>query len=84
MKPLDGWASVTEAIERHGIDLSRARICQLARRGEIDARRVGKTWLVSVQSLRAHQEKMEALGDDRFNPWRDGLEPGRGRQRESE
>ena len=43
---------------------------QLARTGRIEARKLGRDWLVSKASLLAFKSQMDALGADKHNPRR--------------
>ena len=49
----------------------------LARDKRIEARKVGRDWLIERASLLAFKAAMDALGSDKHNPWRDDL-PGEG------
>ena len=43
----------------------------LLRRCQIKGQKIGGTWLVDLDDLKQHQQKMEELGTKRFNPTRD-------------
>ena len=74
-----GWADTREAATVTGYTAAYVR--QLIRRGRIEARKVGRDWLVSLSSLLAYKHQMEALGSEKHNPWRDDLvASGRGRE----
>jgi excisionase family DNA binding protein len=74
----DGWLTIAGAAEL--TDYSRAYVRQLANRGRIDARKVGRDWLIERQSLEAYRQQMEALGPGKHDPWRQDLvDQGRGR-----
>ena len=75
----DGWVTIAQAAEIAGY--SRAYVRQLANRGRIDARKVGRDWLVDRAGLEAYRQQMEALGPGKHDPWREDLaSQGRGRQ----
>jgi len=79
---IEGWTNTTEAAAVTGFSPVYVRI--LARNGNIEARKVGRDWLVNLSSLLAYKRQMERLGTAKHNPWRDDLgDPERGRQRES-
>ena len=78
-----GWITTAEAEDLTGY--SRAYLRGLASRGIIEARKVGRDWLLCRESLEAYKIRMDALGDQRHNPWREDLaERGRGRKRPAE
>jgi excisionase family DNA binding protein len=77
-----GWITTDEAGELTGY--SKAYLRGLASGGRVEARKIGRDWLVERESLLAYKAQMDALGGQRHNPWRRGLaEQGRGRQRGS-
>jgi excisionase family DNA binding protein len=76
----EGWATTGEAAALTGY--SDAYVRWLASQGRIQAHKVGRDWLVNLQDVVSHKEQMDALGDQRHNPWRDGLaEQERGRRK---
>jgi hypothetical protein len=76
---LAGWINTTDAEALTGYAQAYVRI--LARKGQIDAQKVGRDWLVNRESLLAHKAQMDGLGSEKHNPWRQELaEEGRGRQ----
>jgi hypothetical protein len=76
---LAGWLNTTEAEALS--DYSQAYVRILARKGQIEARKMGRDWLVSRESLLAHKAQMDRLGPQKHSPWRDDLaRNGRGRQ----
>jgi excisionase family DNA binding protein len=78
-----GWVTTNEAAEATGYTPAYFR--QLARRGVIPAERVGRDWFVSLEAALDYKRKMDALGADKHNPWRDDLaKDGRGRAGQSE
>lgn len=48
--------------------LSYQQISNLARRGKIKARKSGSTWIIDLDSLKAHEEEMARLGNAKHNP----------------
>jgi excisionase family DNA binding protein len=78
MNTLEDWLNTTEAAELTGY--SQAYMRMLARRGEVEARKVSRDWLLNKQDLLAFKARMDRLGSDKHNPWRDDLENGRGRR----
>lgn len=78
MNTLEDWLNTTEAAELTGY--SQAYMRMLARRGEVEARKVSRDWLLNKQDLLAFKQRMDRLGSDKHNPWRDDLEDGRGRR----
>jgi excisionase family DNA binding protein len=74
MTELSGWITTDVAVTLTGY--SAAYIRRLARKGRIGAKRVLRDWLVSREDLLAHKARMDALGTDKHNPWRDDLGDG--------
>jgi excisionase family DNA binding protein len=68
---VEGWITTDEAATLTGY--SRAYIRRLANHGRVEARKIVRDWLISRQSLLAHKTRMETLGDQRHNPWREDL-----------
>ncbi len=62
------WPTTGEAEALTGY--AQAYLRRLAKRGRIVARKVGRDWLLNLDSLRAYQAQMAALGAQRHNPWR--------------
>jgi excisionase family DNA binding protein len=70
--PAEGWVTTTEAAEITGYSITYMR--QLANRDRIEARKVGRDWLIERTSLLAFKAQMDRLGNDKHNPqapWRD-------------
>jgi len=78
---LEGWITTREAAALTGY--TTAYIRQLAIRGRVEAQKVGRDWLISRESLLAYKRKMDALGPQKHNPWREDLGR-RGRRREND
>jgi len=75
----EGWIGMAEAAELSGY--SPAYVRQLANRGRVEARKVGRDWLIERGSLEAYKARMDELGAEKHNPWRGDLaEQGRGRR----
>lgn len=78
MSGLGDWITTSEGAALTGY--SSAYIRQLAGGERIKAQRVGRDWLVSRENLLAYKARMDALADQKHNPWRDDLGDGRGRR----
>lgn len=82
MTELDGWLTTKEAAELTGYSVAYLR--QLGKRGRVDARKAGRDWLISRDSLLAYKQEMDRLGAQKHSPWRDDLaQRGRGRRGEN-
>ena len=77
MSKLEDWVNTTEAA--HLTDYSQAYMRILARSGQVEARKVGRDWLIKRESLLAYKQRMDRLGPQKHNPWRDPTRDGRGR-----
>jgi excisionase family DNA binding protein len=76
----DNWVTTGEAAELTGY--SDAYVRWLANQGRIRAHKVGRDWLVNLEDVMSHKAQMDALGEQRHNPWREDLaDQDRGRQR---
>ena len=74
----EGWLTTAEARALAGYSVAYLR--RLVNRGDIEARKVGRDWLINQESLLAYKAQMEALGHRKHDPWRDELtKQGRGR-----
>jgi hypothetical protein len=67
----EGWVTTNEA--RGLVGYSIAYLRQLSSHGQIQARKVGRDWLINLESLLAYKAQMDALGPQRHNPWREDL-----------
>jgi len=74
----EGWITVDEAESLTGYSVAYLR--RLARWGRIGARKVNRFWLIERASLLAHKQRMDRLGNEKHNPWREDLEGGRHNQ----
>ncbi len=80
---VEGWISTQEAAEVTECSVTYMR--RLASQGRITAQKVGRDWLIQRASVLAFCERMQALGNQRHNPWRADLtEQGLGRTTEKE
>lgn len=43
----------------------------LARMKVLPAKKIGRDWVVSKKALLSHKAKMDALGTDKHNPWKE-------------
>ena len=76
--PIEGWLTTEQAETLTGY--VQAYLRWLANQGRVEARKVGRDWLINQQSLIVYKAQMDALGDQRHNPWREDLaDQGRGR-----
>jgi len=79
-EPIEGWLTTSDAAELTGYNVKYLR--WLINQGRIEARKVQRDWLVNKESLLAYKARMDALGPQKHNPWRDDLaERRRGRKR---
>ena len=79
--PFPDWLTTQSAAKISGLSASMIR--KLSLRGEIEAVRIGRDWLIQVDSLHAYTARMASMSlAERRNPWRADLaERGRGRKR---
>ncbi|MDW8069092.1 MAG: helix-turn-helix domain-containing protein [Anaerolineae bacterium] len=66
---LEGWISTTEAADLTGYTVVYIRY--LARSERIEAVKTGRDWLINRASLLAYKARMDALGTQKHNPWRE-------------
>lgn len=69
---LSEWVNTAEGAQLTGFSIDYVR--RLARGGCIEARKVGRDWLIERASLLAFKAAMDRLGNDKHNPqapWRD-------------
>ena len=79
---VEGWITTEQAETLTGYNQAYAR--RLASEGIIKARKVGRDWLINLESLLAYKAQMDALGPQRHNPWRKDLaRQGRGRNKQT-
>ena len=77
MDQLEGWVITKEAADLTGYNIKYLR--RLVRSGRIEARKVGRDWLIKRESLLAYKQRMDRLGPQKHNPWRDPTVDGRRR-----
>lgn len=53
MEIKNGWVTIAEAVEKSGYCAEYIR--RLARRGKIDALKIGKVWIVNLDDLKKHK-----------------------------
>lgn len=83
MTEFEKWVNTTNGAILTGYSQAYMRI--LARSGQVEARKVGRDWLVNRESLLAYKSRMDRLGPQKHNPWRDDLvEAERGRDKQME
>ena len=74
----EGWITTEEAAKLTGYVPAYLR--RLAGQGQVEARKVGRDWLINRESLLDYKAQMDDLGPAKHNPWRKELaERGRGR-----
>ena len=69
---LTEWVNTAEGAQLTGFSIDYVR--RLARGGRIEARKVGRDWLIDCNSLLAFKRQMNTLGNGKHNPqapWRD-------------
>lgn len=66
---IDGWITVQEAATLTGY--TTAHIRYLNRKGKLEARKTGRDWLILRASLLAYKARMDTLGPQKHNPWRE-------------
>jgi hypothetical protein len=75
----EGWITIEEA--EHLTGYCTAYLRRLANQRRVDARKVGRDWVFHRENLLAYKERMDTLGTEKHNPWREDLvSQGRGRQ----
>ena len=70
----EGWITTSEAAELTGYEQAYFRI--LAKQGKVAAIKVGRDWLLDRESLLAYKARMDVLGPQKHNPWREDLQVG--------
>jgi len=82
MTEIRNWLNTNDAAVLSGYSQCYVRL--LARRGRVRAVRTGRDWLLWKPDLLAYKARMDALGPEKHNPWRDDLAEGRRRNAEHE
>jgi hypothetical protein len=62
------WIVIAEAVQQ--TSYTREHISLLIRQGKVVGRKAGGVWLVELDSLKAYEARMTALGDKKFTPKR--------------
>ncbi len=68
MNELGQWITTDKGARLTGYSVPYIR--HLARAGQVEARKVGRDWLVHREGLLAHKAEMDALGMQKHNPKR--------------
>lgn len=77
------WITTNEAADLTGY--SPEYIRRLLRNGRFLALKFGRDWLLKRADVLEYKHRMEAMGSDKYNPWREDLEDqGRGRKPDNE
>lgn len=64
------WITTKEAAELTGYSIQYVR--RLVRQERVKARKWANTWMIDKDALFSYKEKMDGLGDNKFDPWRTG------------
>jgi hypothetical protein len=62
------YVLIAEAVEVTGY--TPRHIALLLREGHVQGKKVGRIWLVDLDDLKRHQQKMNELGTKKFDPTR--------------
>ena len=62
----DEYMTSDEAAEYLGVN--RSRVSQLIKAGELEAKRFGKAWAISAESVRRRKESKPKPGNPNFGP----------------
>lgn len=77
----EDWLTTNDAAALTGY--TQAYMRQLAQRGGVTAIKAGRDWLLERAALLEYARRMEVLGDNKHNPWKEDREDlaiaGRGR-----
>jgi excisionase family DNA binding protein len=71
---LEGWITTMEAANLTGYTIVYIR--RLARIRRVEAVKTGRDWLILRSSLLAYKARMDVLGPQKHNPWREDLQTG--------
>ena len=74
MAEIRNWLNTNDAVALTGYSQSYVRL--LARRGRVRAIKTGRDWLIWKPDLLAHKTRMDVLGPQKHNPWREDLQTG--------
>jgi len=75
MTEIKNWLNTNDAAALTNYSQDYMRL--LARRGHVQAVKVGRDWLLWKPDVLAHKARMDALGSAKHNPWREDLATGR-------
>ena len=78
---LEGWITTIEAANLTGYTIVYIR--RLARIRRVEAVKTGRDWLILRSSLLAYKARMDVLGPQKHNPWREDPQAG-GRREEQD
>jgi excisionase family DNA binding protein len=81
MRRIEGWVTTQQAAELSGYTVVYVR--RLIKRGRVEAIKTGRDWLINHSSLLAYKARMDVLGPQKHNPWREDLQTG-GRREEQD
>jgi len=65
---MPNFVLIAEAVEVTGY--TPRHIALLLREGHVQGKKVGRIWLVDLDDLKRHQQKMNELGTKKFDPTR--------------
>jgi excisionase family DNA binding protein len=74
MRRIEGWVTTRQAADLSGYTVVYIR--RLIKRGRVEAIKTGRDWLINHSSLLAHKARMDVLGPQKHNPWREDLQTG--------
>lgn len=66
---IEGWVNTKEAAAL--TDYTRVYIRQLIKSRKVEAVKTGRDWLINRASLLAYKARMDTLGPQKHNPWRE-------------
>lgn len=72
MKRPEGWITTREAAELTGYTTAYIRMLCIG--GKLQAQKWGRDWAIERASLLAYKARMDTLGPQKHNPWREDLE----------
>ena len=68
MSELEDWVTTKGAADLTDYNVNYLR--DLLRKGRVEARKLGRDWLINRESLLAYKRRMDRLGPQKHNPWR--------------
>lgn len=66
---IEGWVTTRQAAELSGYTIVYVR--RLVKKGRVEATKTGRDWLINRASLLAYKARMDTLGPQKHNPWRE-------------